>query len=78
MSGLQVEIGIPLPDRGYERTGLAKTMKEMDVGDSFVYDLTKRSSITGTATLIKQSGNRDFKVTTRKINDAEIRVWRLA
>lgn len=68
---IKVEPGIAIP--GKKRgSGIVSVMREMKIGDSFVYPLHKRSDITP---LAQRSG---ITTTTRKVSDTEIRVWRIA
>lgn len=67
---IKIEKGIPMPQR-FQR-GSWLVIKDMAIGDSFVVDAGKRASICG-------YGKRyNMKLSTRKIDDTKIRVWRLA
>jgi len=54
-----------------EGQSMTKLIRLMEIGDSFVCELAKRS---GVMCLFRQVG---FKCTTKKISDTEARVWRI-
>lgn len=53
-----------------KKQGTTEFMKGLEVGDSFVIDLDKRAGLTQLAMQI------GIKITTKKINEEEARVWR--
>lgn len=73
---IEIEKDIPIP-RKRRITGITETMRIMEIGDSFVYPSHRLSSVTGTATAVRKE-RPEFRITTRKINDAEVRVWRVS
>lgn len=69
-TGLKVEKGIPIPNK-YKNSALASTLRDMEVGDSFVLPKSRVGCVIGTAMRCK------IKVTTRTISKSEARVWRV-
>ena len=66
---LEIEKGIPMPS-GFD-TGITKFMRELSVGDSFLYDLTKSNRLPQIAR------NCGIKIRQRKQDDCYVRVWRI-
>lgn len=64
MKTLKIEKGIPIPNRD----PLRKTMRAMEVGDSFVYH---KRQLGGVLTALKPK-----KFVIRKIGPNKFRVWR--
>lgn len=74
---IKLEMGIPIPQK-HRTSKLMDTMRTMKVGESFTYPASLRSSVTGTATFVRQEyGKGSRKFTTRKIDEKTIRVWRI-
>jgi hypothetical protein len=69
MGKIKIEKGIPLP-RKFDLEGITDAMKTMAIGDSFVVPLGSRTNMKGYAIRL------GIKITTRKINEKEVRVWR--
>ena len=65
---MQIEKNVPVAPK----SGLTDILRKLDVGDSFLYKADKRTSVAPTA------NNIGIKVTTKKISDTEVRVWRIA
>lgn len=66
----EIEKNIPIPDR---QIGLCKyPFNKMDIGDSFVLPTKLRSSTSHRGRIL------GFKFLTRKIDDENVRVWRIA
>ena len=67
---IKIEKGIPLPKR--RKWGdIAKELRKMNVGDSFVVEIEQRGSIN---TAFRRLG---FCCATEKIDDKTARVWRV-
>lgn len=66
---IKIETGIPIPTRGALKW---EFIKDLEIGQSFTTGLTLRMTVANTA---KRHG---IKITTRKINDSEMRVWRIS
>ena len=66
---IQIEKGIPIPDRG---TGFTATMKKMEVGDSIIVVGKSNSTIHTVAR------NIGIKIAIRTVSETELRVWRTA
>lgn len=64
------ETGIDIPKERMD--GLTNFLRSVDIGESFVAPIRARQSI------IPISNQIGIKIKTRKINNHEIRVWRLA
>ncbi len=76
---IKIDNDVPIPSSGSStETGLLVTLTTLKVGESFVYPLIKRNSVSGTISLGRRSGAilQTHKYTTRKISDTELRVWR--
>jgi hypothetical protein len=70
---IEIEKGIPVPALGKGNTSLLAVMRSMEVGESFVLPLSKRSSVGPNAYRCVGA-----KFSTRKIDAETIRVWRTA
>ena len=68
----EIEHGVP-----FGGNSLSALLNRMGVGDSFVAPMKKRNAICVTIQKYYRA-NAGSKFATRKIGDAEIRVWRLA
>lgn len=73
---IKIEKNIPLPTRiptskKRKASGIADILKEMKIGDSFLYPETRRNSIYTSA---KQVG---IKIVVAKIRTSTVRVWRI-
>ena len=68
---VKVESGIPLSG-GYKRAPLIATLAAMQVGDSFLYPVDKRTELPAVAK------KANVKIATRKQSPTEVRVWRIA
>ena len=74
---IKIEKGIPVQRASVKRnTGLCAAMRAMEVGDSFVYPLHLRTSITATQCQTEALKARTF--VTRKISATDLRTWRTA
>lgn len=72
----KIEKNIPIPDGKKSRgAGYIGTLKRMEVGDSFKFDMKLRNRISGAASLFKFRHRREFII--RKINEKECRCWRV-
>ena len=69
---IEIEKGIEIPASRERIAGLGKTLKNMKVGESFLYPLNKRTSVLSVA-----FRNKPRKFITRKVGDNHIRVWRV-
>jgi hypothetical protein len=67
-SEFKIEKNIPIPRR---RGGFLQTMREMEIGDSVLIPLQVRNSVSTTAKRL------NIELTSKKINDKEVRVWRV-
>jgi hypothetical protein len=73
MTEIKLESGIPFPTwPRFGAKGITGVLRSMKVGDSFVTALENRTSATSAAPRL------NIKVTTRKISETEVRVWRIA
>lgn len=63
---IELENNIPPPEEGF-----SKVIDKMEVGQSFILPLHKRSGVRSYFFL------RGLKCRTKKINDTQARVWRL-
>jgi len=69
---IQIVENVPIPPRFNKKiTALTDTMRALKVGDSFAVPIQKRSSVLSSANLA------GIRITTRKISDTEVRVWRI-
>ena len=71
MSQYIVEDDIPMPEKKFKDIGWWETIEKMEVGQSFVCELKKQSRIAFVNKRLKKLFH------SRKINDTEIRIWRL-
>jgi hypothetical protein len=71
----QIEKGIPIPKK-YARVyqGLTKTLRAMEIGDSFVLPNTVTHPHRNVHSTARHAG---CKVTARKQPDNSVRVWRI-
>ena len=67
---IKIEKGVPLPVRN-NRSGLMQILRNLKIGDSFVYPMDARTGVYGMA---KSVG---IKVTARYQADGTVRVWRI-
>lgn len=67
---IKIEHGVPLFKAGNQSI-ISEALKQMKPGDSFLYPEATRASVGCAA---KRLG---IRVTTRKLGDGNIRVWRL-
>lgn len=67
----KVERGIPLPARANERYPFDK----MNVGDSFTFRLSSRSTVASAATAFGKANQMRFR--TAKIDETTCRCWRI-
>lgn len=70
MSEIKIEKNIPIPPLYPKRTGLSKTLKSMEVGDSILLTADEIISLT------RVSKDAGVKVTRRMEGD-KYRVWRI-
>jgi len=71
---IKIEKDVPLPPVGTRSTeqGYTQTFRKMEIGDSVVMDFALQSSIYNCSKLA------GIKIATRKINNSQMRVWRIA
>ena len=67
---LKIEKGIPIPEG--VGSGCIATLRAMKIGDSFLFPLSKRTSISG------QAMRAGVKIITRAVDGKQVRVWRIA
>lgn len=63
-----IDTGIPVPDRA------SYPIRDLAVGESFVFPLNKRGSVQTKASKIKAETGHDY--TIRKIDNDTARIWR--
>lgn len=69
---IKIERGIPVPSkRGQACSDIVGTLRKMKIGDSFLCDGPTANSFRGVAPRYK------MRVTGRKQEDGQIRVWRI-
>lgn len=66
---IKIEHGIPMIKQ--RNSVITESIKNMKVGDSFLYPADKRTHITGNANRL------GFRIVTRKTEDGLVRVWRV-
>lgn len=70
---LKIEKGVPLPGaKGAPAFNVTQTLRNMEVGDSFLLSVAKRPSI------YQQARLAGIKIAARTTGDGEMRVWRVA
>lgn len=69
---LKIEKGIPLPNKKGISGSVSDVFKQMAIGDSIVFPAKNRSMM---FYLQKTTG---FRLTSRRINKDEVRIWRIA
>ncbi len=72
MNDAVIEKGVPVPVAKASNAGLSGTLKKLEVGDSFVWSIVAKSNVHYYAMRV------GIKVTTRKVSETEIRIWRVA
>lgn len=70
-SQIKLERGIPIPENSRERGGLTTLMRQMEVGDSFLWPRMRLSNAWVTA---KRLG---IKLTSKGESATHTRVWRI-
>lgn len=63
-----IDTGVPVPER------VNYPIRELKVGESFVFPLEKRKIVQSRASVIKTDTGREF--TVKKMNDETARIWR--
>lgn len=71
MDTIKIEKGIKIAGSYCERLSVLPTLRNLKVGDSFLYPALKRSS------LAQAAGKLGIKIVTRKASETEVRVWRV-
>lgn len=66
---IKIEHDIPIDEFHYGY--IISQIKTMKVGDSFLFDISKRGYI---GSIFRRAG---MKCQSRKVNDTEVRVWRV-
>jgi hypothetical protein len=70
---IQIEKNIPMPGNpGSPAASVLQTLRNMEVGDSFVYPLQKRNGFFAIAARVPGA-----KFKTRTVAKGEMRVWRV-
>lgn len=69
-SPVKIDKGIPIPRIRPRNGKWSSTMSTMKVGDSFLYPRKSRNNLAWMAR------NTGISITTRKVSDSEVRVWR--
>ena len=64
-----IESGVPVP------VGRSVLLKSLEVGDSVLFPLSKRSSIQQAAWYLRKTQGKTF--TVKKMDDNNARVWRV-
>ena len=81
LQGIVIEKNIPIPALGTKTGKWQRVLSRMDVGDSFVINLTepnkRRNRERKHSILTHAAKSLDMKIRTRKINDNTLRVWRV-
>lgn len=72
MSELKIEKGVPIPETQNGKRGLIGTLNQLEVGDSMLYPLAKRTSISSAWLRIPNK-----KFTSRAVDEQNIRIWRV-
>ena len=72
---IKIQSGIPIPTTkaGY----LVKVFEKMKIGDCFDIHETSRGSVWTSLNGFNKKKNIKYKLTTRKIENDMVRVWRL-
>ena len=70
-SDFLIERGVPVPSRNHNLVGMTDAIRQMEVGDSFVIDLSRRGSVQTTGRRI------GYRLRTESIGGDQIRVWRM-
>lgn len=80
MNEIKIEKGIPIEGTTRAQGVLSTTMLKMEIGDSFIYLKAKQSRIGSTKSNLRKLGRIDKNVQflSRKINETQIRVWRIS
>jgi len=68
---IETDVGVPIP----VRRGLARVLKEMNVGDSFVFPMEQRNATQTVTSHLKKEGFGEYMV--KKVSDTECRVWKV-
>lgn len=71
---LKIEKGIPIPKRNSRQSKWDGILRAMDVSDSFLFAWKGRGT---PAALLQRAKALEIKLTVRRLNENEIRVWRV-
>lgn len=69
-----IEKNVPIPSNGYKSI---YPFRDMEVGDSFTVDITKRSGVKSSSYTWGQRQTPVRKFTTRVIDEKTARCWRI-
>lgn len=69
---IKIEQGVPIPARNRKGGGLTATLKQMIVGDSFLWPKAKRGYLTTYFQKVPEA-----KFTSRTVDEENVRVWRV-
>jgi hypothetical protein len=76
-STLKIESGIPLPSKMASNSPIASTLRSMKVGDSFVIP-QGNGAVQVYRGIHATAGRLGMKVAIRKLDDGQMRIWKVA
>lgn len=71
---VKIDKHIPLPPPSQRGESVWSTIKELEVGESFAFDISKRATIQSYASRLNNALERRFVI--RKIDENTARLWR--
>jgi len=71
---LKIDKGVPLPSRGKAGASLSAALRQLQIGDSFVWEKVKARD--GSA--FQAATRIGIRIATRSVSEAEVRIWRTA
>jgi hypothetical protein len=73
MTELQIDKGVPMPEKRAKGTGLIAVLAAMETGDSFTFPKEKRNQLSAYFCRFPTR-----KYSSRSINEKQVRVWRIS
>lgn len=75
---IKIEKGLPLPAPRRPQGYITDTLRQLEIGDSFVLEVRGESRRIDQATLYGAAKRAGIRIATRKIDAVSSRIWRIA
>lgn len=76
LKDIKIEKNIEIPFSHTGRQTLTGLLRQLEVGDSFIYDIERRNAMNSLAVRVAKVSNKKF--TSRRISEDTVRIWRTA